>query len=127
MTVSGPLSQACPHWLKPLVTSLVVSFKNNTSIGYYYNIFCKVPYRYRCTFWKKYWGTFYSQYRVPVPRYFYFVPCPSLSLANQALITSSLSRKDERVAKSTFPQRQQVSFPAFFLTLHAERQRGNLW
>jgi len=36
------------------------------------------------------------------------------------------SRKDERIAKSTFPQRHQVSFPAFFLTLHAERQRENL-
>jgi len=48
------------------------------------------------------------------------------SLANQALITSSLSRKDERIAKVLSPKRQQVSFPAFFLTLHAERQRGNL-
>jgi len=35
------------------------------------------------------------------------------SLANQALITSNLSRKDERIAKSTFSQRQQVSFPTF--------------
>jgi len=29
--------------------------------------------------------------------------------------------------KVLFPQRQQVSLPGFFLTLHAERQRRNLW
>jgi len=28
--------------------------------------------------------------------------------------TSSTSRKDENIAKSAFPQRQQMSLPAFF-------------